>query len=271
MSESVEVEKKRVDLVINPDYLQELKMIQATARYQTLSSFIQDVLSGKSIQRDNAKRLESNITHHLNTVSTQGLNNFQKLVDIAMSCTVPKAYQELESLRSKLHKGHTDEVVESFDNLITNIREKIELLVEQNRFSGIDQSNQVSALKSNLAVIDIHGNLQGSKCNLCLRLNADTYSKYFINNKNKKDPYNRRAFKYAIEKNIEFTINTLNPNIYEFIMNELTILDELNAKFNEALLKGQATGITEMMKTFVESKVRITKKLEAEVVNVNRT
>jgi len=262
--------KERCDLVINPDYLQQLKLIQAAMKIPTFNGLLQIILSSKSLQRDTLKKMESNIRHHLSKCITQAIQNFITLQDRAMSGTVPVAYKELEELRSKVKANHIEDCVEVFISQTSALTENVEALITKKTISGMDTSKNATVMKESLSEIDIHKNLKGSKANVCLRLNKPIYNKYFKKNLNRHDPYNRRAFKNAIEENLAFSVSTIEPATYEYIMSELTILDEYNHRLNEAILKGQSTGVMDLMKTFVEAKTKVGKSIKnTEVKNGN--
>ncbi|EQA6379382.1 hypothetical protein ACX5H5_006721, partial [Pseudomonas aeruginosa] len=102
----------------------------------------------------------------------------------------------------------------------------------------------------------------GKTQNLCLDLDESLYSKYF-RKPSFKDPFNRRAFKHAIESNLEFYIESLNPDVFSFINSKLVELNDTNKKYNTNILNGDFSGPYDLFKTIVMIKADLQKYIKS--------
>ncbi|EOG6085939.1 hypothetical protein ACLF3K_000420 [Pseudomonas aeruginosa] len=256
--------KKRVKLAINPEYLQQLKVIQAVYGYKSLNSMLVDIISGKKLSTFSLQKESSSINQHLSISITQALNNFKAIQDVALTGKPESVYKDLEKLRESIKAGHLEECFDRFDSQVTLLRESVEKLKATGTIATVDSRPNTVALRDRISEIDIHENTKelGKTQNLCLDLDESLYSKYF-RKPSFKDPFNRRAFKHAIESNLEFYIESLNPDVFSFINSKLVELNDTNKKYNTNILNGDFSGPYDLFKTIVMIKADLQKYIKS--------
>lgn len=253
-----EKRNKKIELKLNPSYVNLLNEIAYTYGIKNVNTLVDMILNSKALARKQASRESKNLFDNIGKQSTQSINIVKQVIENALEKRLPLAIQELKVIeRGFQHRAQTEDidVLATFQDKVESLAKSIGAMVTNNVRHEADTSKEAERFKRRLSEIDVNERLP-RKRNFYSRHTSSVYASHFKNNGvfqagQRPDAYNRRALKHAIYSNVEFMIEHTSVEQYKrayVIMNQW---NDLNKKLNTSLLEGGSTGIEELFKGII--------------------
>lgn len=255
-------EKKRIKLTINPEYLKQLKLLQAFYGYGSTNKLIVDILSGVKLSTKSISKDSSLINQSLSSNINQAIINFGMIKSVAETGSFDSVTEEMNKVRAGFRVKTFDQCLDAFISQTGKYTHYIEQYKNNGIIRGLDENEHLKSIKEALIATDIHANTQGLRQNLAIDVDSKLFQKYF-RPRVYKDPYNRRAFKHAIESNLEFYTESLDPVVRREIFASLDELNEICKDMNTRMLQADFTGALALVEMIVNAKSYFNKKLNS--------
>lgn len=258
MNAPKEKRNKKVELKLNPSYVNLLNEITFTYGIKNVNTLVDMILNGKALARKQSGRESKNLMDNIGKQSTQSINIVKEVIKNALDKKLPQAIEEYKLIeRGFQHRAKTDDVdvLATFQDRVETLAASIGSIITHNVRYEADTSKEAQRFKRRLSEIDVNERLP-RKRNFYSRHTSSVYSKNFKNNGvfkagQRPDAYNRRALKHAIHSKIEFMIEHVSTEQYKRAYELMNEWNELNKKLNTSLLEGGSTGIEELFKGII--------------------
>ncbi|EMM2241353.1 hypothetical protein E6W26_29020 [Pseudomonas aeruginosa] len=255
-------EKKRIKLTINPEYLKQLKLLQAFYGYSSTNKLIVDILCGVKLSSKTITKDSASINHSLSSNINQAIINFGMIKSVAETESFDSVTKEMKKIREGFKVKTFDQCLDAFIFQTGRYSHYIEQYKNNGVIRGLDENEHLRSIKEALMETDIHANTQGLGQNLAIDVDIKIFQKYF-RPRVYKDPYNRRAFKHAIESNLEFYTESLDPAVRSEIFASLDELNKICRDMNTRILQSDFTGALALVEMIVNAKSYFNKKLNS--------
>ncbi|CEL31193.1 hypothetical protein [Pseudomonas fluorescens] len=253
-----EKRNKKIELKLNPSYVNLLNEIAFTYGINNVNTLVDMILNGKALTRNQSGRESKKLMNNIGSQSTQSIQIVKEVLKNANEKKLPLAIAEVEKVErgfKNMKKVATVNILTTFQDQVENLAKSIGSIITGNVRHEADTSKEAERFKRRLSEIDVNERLP-RKRNFYSRHTSSVYASNFKNNGvfqagQRPDAYNRRALKHAIQSKVEFLIEHVNTEQYKRADALLTQWNDLNHTINTSLLEGSSTGIEELFKGIV--------------------